>query len=397
MNTFFDSREYGRDSSDDDSKKDGNTKQEYRRRNVLTATGGIGVAILTGFAGTSQASPPPHASAKGWQDKDNSDHDEETTISNSSMQVGLFSGSLTSALNEGSKVEQWTNTGLSVQNLFIPWDNGRYELNELFGTTVPALWQAGRDPMLTWELFLTNGPTPNDILSRVANGEYDDYIADWTDRLNRAATETKVETPTVYIRLAHEMNGDWYPWAPAASDATPETYIAMWRHVKEQVEAQSTDELQLKWVWAANGTDVGAYTMEELYPGDECVDMVAVDCYNWGTSQSWSSWQSPHELFSEPVSRLQSLSDKPIAITEVGTSSLTSSSYDPSQKAAWITDAFAVFDELGVEMCVWFNEDKESDWAVFGGQRGDEQVTIDGQTYEVYSTFADGIRTYGQI
>lgn len=397
----------GQRSLSADSEGEAEKRQTIGRRNVLRCVGLVGTGILGSCVGLGETAPPPKANAHGWRKKqgetdtsgDETTETDETETSTDdttqpSMKVGVSDGSKPAAVDNGTRTEQWMDYGLDVQNIFIPWDDGRYELAELFGQTVPDLWQAGRSPMLTWELFLTSGSTPDDILSRVVAGEFDDYIAEWTNRLNDAVAACGLDQPTLYLRLGHEMNSNWYPWAPSGGSGTPTEYVAMWRHVYSQVSDQCHDDVQINWVWAPNGDDVGEYAMEELFPGDDYVDWLAVDCYNWGATESWSTWQSPTEIFSEPVRRLRSISDDPVAITEFGSTSVTESGVDESRKSAWIADAFATFDELGVEMCLWFNEDKETDWAVFGGERGEDRVTIDGNQYEVYPAFKDAVQTY---
>lgn len=322
----------------------------------------------------------------------NEDETSQSTL-NDNMIVGVSDGSDPQSVTQGNRFDQWLEGEVDVQNIFIPWDDAGYELDELFTQTIPGLWESERQPMLTWELFLTSGSTPDDILSRVASGEYDSYIDEWMSRLNRAATESSISTPTVYIRLGHEMNGNWYPWAPAGGDGTPEAYLEMWKHVWTRVENQSQKDIQIRWVWAANHVDVGEFTMEELYPGDEYVDWLAIDGYNWGESQSWSEWRSPEEIFQQPLQRLASLGDGPLAVTEIGSSSLSGGEADIQRKSEWITDAFIMLNNYNVNMCIWFNEDKESDWAVFGGQRGDEQTEIDKVEYNTYSAFKNSIHT----
>lgn len=311
--------------------------------------------------------------------------------SKSSMQIGVYDGSGSQAVRQGTQFERWIDTDLDVQNVFIPWDDGQYELDELFGQTVPRLWEAGRQPMVTWELFLTSRSTPNDILSRVADGDYDSFLEVWTRKLDQAVTDSSVRSPTLLIRLGHEMNGDWYPWAPAGGSGSPEAYIEMWRHVQTKVEAECETDVQLQWVWAANSVDVGEFTMEELYPGDEYVDWLAIDAYNWGNARSWSEWQSPRDIFRRPIRRLRSIGEGPVAVTEFGSSSQTAGGPDVGKKSDWITDVFATLDDLNVDLCVWFNEDKETDWAVFGGQRGDERITVNGAECETYSAFKRAI------
>lgn len=365
------------------------------RRDVLRYAGAVGAAVVLPFATHARATPPSKAKAWGRNKKDKAGTDDDTaTTFETSMQIGVYDGSDTLAVDQGSEFEQWLGRGLDVQNVFVPWDDAGYELDQLFGQIIPSLWREGRTPLVTWELFLTSGSTPDDILSRVAAGEFDGYISDWADRLSAAAADAGGDVQSIQIRLGHEMNGDWYPWAPAGGTGTPEDYVAMWRHVRSKVESRIADSVSIEWVWSVNGVDVGECAMEEMYPGSAHVDWMAFDCYNWGATQSWSTWVSPAELFSEPVRRLTALGDAPVAITEFGTTSITESGPDVAKKAAWIADAFAALDSLGVDMAVWFNRDKETDWAVFGGERGTERITIDGQQYEIYAAFDEAVRTY---
>lgn len=43
-------------------------------------------------------------------------------------------------------------------------------------------------------------------------------------------------------------------------------------------------------------------------------------------------------------------------------------------------------------MVAWFNEDKETDWAVFGGSRGDVTFRYGRTTYRAYSAYAAAVR-----
>ena len=316
-------------------------------------------------------------------------------MADGTLSIDVYDGSDHRAFDRGSQLERWLQKDLDLQNIFIPWDDGRYEIDELFTQIVPRFWEAGRIPMLTWELFLSSGPTPGDILSRIVDGQYDAYLEEWAHNLDAAVARTSVSSPPIYIRLGHEMNGDWYPWAPAGGRGTPEQYIQMWKHVWKKVETRLEENVQLEWVWAANSADIGAYEMEDLYPGDKYVDWLAIDAYNWGDTRSWSKWRSPTEVFQQPIRRLRELGTTPVAVTEFGSSSETSAGPDVEKKSEWITDAFTTFNDLDVELCIWFNEHKETDWAVFGGQRGDARTVIDESEYKTYSAFKYAVAEYG--
>lgn len=81
------------------------------------------------------------------------------------------------------------------------------------------------------------------------------------------------------------MNGNWYPWSQRS---TPDDYVLAWRHVYEIFSSKILDSTRLQWVWCVNNADVGSYTAENYWVGDEYVDWLGIDGYNFGASQSWS-------------------------------------------------------------------------------------------------------------
>ncbi len=59
----------------------------------------------------------------------------------------------------------------------------------------------------------------------------------------------------------------------------------------------------------------------------------------------------------------------------------------------WITDlySYAHSSNRGIRMVVWFNEDKETDWAVFGGVNGEGNFRYSGATYKTYSDYKSAV------
>lgn len=51
-----------------------------------------------------------------------------------------------------------------------------------------------------------------------------------------------------------------------------------------------------------------------------------------------------------------------------------------------------IWDDRHVPAIAWFNQDKETDWAVFGGDRGDSTFVDNGKTYKTYSAYKTVIR-----
>jgi beta-mannanase len=92
------------------------------------------------------------------------------------------------------------------------------------------------------------------------------------------------------------------------------------------------------------------------YPGDEYVDWLCFDGYNFGASsfgQSFNSkWVSFDEIFKTSYAELQAISpDKPIIIGEFA------STEEGGDKAAWITDAFTKIekDYPQIRAIIWFH------------------------------------------
>jgi hypothetical protein len=88
----------------------------------------------------------------------------------------------------------------------------------------------------------------------------------------------------LFIRFAHEMNGNWYPWRVSDSDVA--NFKASWIRYYNLVQANFPGA---QMVWCPNaGTSstgdngfVASYGFpDDIYPGDAYVDVVSVDSYN---------------------------------------------------------------------------------------------------------------------
>jgi hypothetical protein len=209
-------------------------------------------------------------------------------------------------------------------------------------------------PFVTWEPFDWRAaiPTaqPDYALRRISDGSFDPY-------LTRTARTLAAFDEPVLLRFAHEMNGDWYPWSELANGNRPGEYIAAWRHVHGLFEKQGVDNVY--WVWSPNVEYPGSQSLVGLYPGDDYVDVIALDGYNWGSSAA-SGWQTPAEVFEPTLTAVRRLAPgMPLMIGE------TASSEHGGNKAAW---NLALFEWLArqpdVEALVWFHLEKEDDWRI---------------------------------
>ncbi|HEX4308006.1 MAG TPA: glycosyl hydrolase [Solirubrobacterales bacterium] len=202
-------------------------------------------------------------------------------------------------------------------------------------------------PMITWQLFQTGWNGPGMSLQGIAEGQYDSYF-------RAAAKLARGLGFEIMIRPGHEMNGDWYPWS-----GNPAAYVAAWRHMVSVFREEGAENV--KWVWAPN-VEYDSYPFAAYFPGDESVDYVALDGYNWGHSgQGTDRWESLYEVFAASYKRITELSSKPVILSEVA------SGEAGGNKAEWIRNGFLKTIPNSfprVAAIVWFDYDKEEDWRV---------------------------------
>ena len=106
----------------------------------------------------------------------------------------------------------------------------------------------------------------------------------------------------------------------------------------------------------------------KAYPGDEYVDWIGIDGYNWGDTQSWSGWEDFKTLFREQIRRTKQLwPDKPIMIAEFA------SAEKGGDKAAWIKQlpGFLKSSMRDIDAIVWFDIKKEADWRVKSSKKSE--------------------------
>ncbi|MGY2078779.1 glycosyl hydrolase [Modestobacter sp. SYSU DS0657] len=109
--------------------------------------------------------------------------------------------------------------------------------------------------------------------SKAAQGAYDGR---WRQSLTKLRTLWGARSATVYIRFAHEMNANWYPWAVNAGNH--QDFIAAWKRFRAlQQEIFPSSQL----VFCVNRESVGtSIDWRKTFPGAQYVDVMGVDYYN---------------------------------------------------------------------------------------------------------------------
>lgn len=203
-------------------------------------------------------------------------------------------------------------------------------------------------PELTWQPQINGGCI---LYQDVIAGKYDPY-------LNRFIQDIKRTGVNIRIALAPEMNGAWAAWAVGNCGNSTSDFVSFWRYVVDKFRQQSAP---IAWIWSPNIRHWGeTATFASIYPGDNYVDFLGVEGYNWGTTQSWSEWQSFKQVFLSSYNDLVAISPKNIIITEFA------SAEQGGNKAQWILDMFTDLKSTfpRISGITWFNMNKETDWRI---------------------------------
>ena len=317
--------------------------------------------------------------------------------------LGVYYGNQGWKMDQVRAMEAWQGKRHAVVNLFTDWCNRSKNIDNLFKQQLPNIWASGNVPVVSWEPYLCSpSATPANVAARAAGGEYDAYLNTWADRMKAFISGPDGSLGTaddrrVYIRLAHEMNGNWYPWSAATGSNSTAHYVLMWQRVRGVFWQKGLTSSSVQWIWAVNHEDVGPVTAESYFPGDAYVDWIGIDGYNWGASQSWSAWRTPQEVFGTMTARLRALTALPLALTETASTTARAGTVDVAGKSAWITQFFDYAPASGARMVIWFNEDKEADWAAFGGSNGDETYRSGRSTYKAYGAYRRAAQAPGLL
>ncbi|WP_374009320.1 glycoside hydrolase family 26 protein [Leifsonia sp. LS-T14] len=225
---------------------------------------------------------------------------------------------------------------------------------------VQRSWQQGRLPLMTWESRpidagndAVNAPAYS--LPNIIRGDFDAY-------LHQYAKDIVATGLPLGIRLDHEMNGIWYPWAETDGQGnsingnSQGDYVKMWRHVHDIFQQEGANNLVV-WVWAPNivnnlpTSHKAPGYLDSLYPGDAYVDWVGLSGYLRPPYKSDNDFSFDY-TFKPSLDTLRSITHKPIVLAEVGASETD------GHKPAWIASFFEALakpendDIIGFS---WFN------------------------------------------
>lgn len=180
-----------------------------------------------------------------------------------------------------------------------------------------------------------------------------------------AAWSAKGDGRMAFIAPMQEMNiaGENY-------SLDPENFKLAYQRIQQIFAEAGVARSAVRWVFAPNGWSQQGHEFEKYYPGSDRVDVVSFSAYNWGycSNASWKEWAvNPADSFAPYINRMAKMApSKPIFIAQTGSTSSAQSGSSSTAKDKWFRDVYTYLAAApGVQAILYFNLDKECDWALY--------------------------------
>lgn len=186
-----------------------------------------------------------------------------------------------------------------------------------------------------------------------ANGETATNCANGGDDqhyINIATALKNTGYPNALIRLGWEQNGDWFWWHATSANAAQ--WVQCFQHAYAAFKSVSPDFVI---AWNPNQTtDMAGFDTRTTYPGDNYVDVIAVDFYdhypNYPDQAAWDAEYNATESSGSPAGMgayiyYATLHNKPLAFPEWGLD--TNNSFDNPFYIQKMAETFATLRSYG--------------------------------------------------
>lgn len=228
-------------------------------------------------------------------------------------EVGALFGSYIKPFNGGwlqsdwkaamSKRETDLGRGLDINHHYAGWQNPfpEWQLD----------WDASEDrlSMVSWD-----GPSS---MSAITSGNQDAWIKAQADSVRDFGKP-------VFIRWLWEMD------TRKAQIETPAAFVAAWRRLHDLFDERgATNAL---WTWCPTAWSFTTEAAQRYYPGDEYVDWICSDGYNWAPGRPDAQWRSFKDIFKDFYT-WGAAHNKPLMVGETGTEERNA-----GEKAGWYSN-----------------------------------------------------------
>ncbi len=253
---------------------------------------------------------------------------------------------------ELNKINDWTGKRHALAGIFMNIEDSHPEYN------IPMILESLRRNGYTGFINLQSQRTAKEI----AQGNFDAAVQRFARAYEKWSSQG--EGRMAFIAPFPEMN---IPGEKYHSDAT--NFQLIYDRIQNIFRDAGVDKNAVRWVFAPNGwTGNSTNTFTSYYPGDDKVDVVAFSAYNWGycRNASWKNWQIAEEVFAPYIQQMQAIApNKPIFIAQTATTSTKQNGQEDDAKDEWLRDAYNYLGNHGVSAVIYFNIDKECDWAFY--------------------------------
>ncbi|MBP1640848.1 MAG: beta-mannosidase [Bacteroidetes bacterium] len=163
--------------------------------------------------------------------------------------------------------------------------------------------------------------TTEAVKSVLPGGTKQALFRQWLDRLATFLGSLKDDTGRaipILFRPFHEHTGDWFWWG--AKQCTPQEYVALWKYTVNYL-IQTKKLHQLLFIYSpASSPDAASYF--ERYPGDDMVDILGIDIYQYGGEQASNRFVAEVQNALKYMTQAAKAKDKVAVLSETGIESL---------------------------------------------------------------------------
>ncbi|KND31178.1 hypothetical protein IQ63_26865 [Streptomyces acidiscabies] len=203
--------------------------------------------------------------------------------------------------------------------------------------------EVGKDRLLllSWESKVWGGTAAQQpTWKQISAGDLDDSV------INVQAERIKAYGKKVFLSFDLEMD------TRTPDSGTPEDYVRAYRHIHDRFRELGVTNVV--WTWITTGYLGHADLIKRMYPGDDYVDWVAYNQYNYYRCHKagWLSFaqtqQATHDWMRRNIS-----DDKPLMLSEFGTADDPTR---PARQADWYAEVPSVLKKLtGVKAALQWN------------------------------------------